>query len=328
MVLDGQRIDDLSARELRPLRRAVQVVFQDPFSSLNPRMRVRDILAEPIRNFGLAKTPAEIDGAGRGAAGQGAPAARRRRPLAARVLRRPAPAHRHRPRARRRARAHRLRRGGLGARRLGQGADRQPAAGPAAGARPRPAVHQPRPRHRRAHHAIASRSCIWAASSSWPTSARCSPRPQHPYTEALLSAVPVPDPTAQSQAHHPAGRRAEPDQSAARLPLPHALPLCGDALPHGEPAHARGGARPPRRLPSARRQAGQPSLAGRWSAKHEAGSTDSPPLDGEGLGVGETQGKLTTTAGGRTVAPYIATARGGARAVCEEWLRGGSHVPF
>jgi len=42
------------------LRRRVQVVFQDPFSSLNPRMRVRDILAEPIRNFGLAKSDAEL----------------------------------------------------------------------------------------------------------------------------------------------------------------------------------------------------------------------------------------------------------------------------
>jgi len=39
----------------------VQVVFQDPFSSLNPRMRVRDILAEPIRNFGLAKSSAELE---------------------------------------------------------------------------------------------------------------------------------------------------------------------------------------------------------------------------------------------------------------------------
>jgi peptide/nickel transport system ATP-binding protein len=36
------------------------VVFQDPFSSLNPRMRVRDILAEPIRNFGLAKSAVEL----------------------------------------------------------------------------------------------------------------------------------------------------------------------------------------------------------------------------------------------------------------------------
>ena len=59
--LDGQRIDDLTPAELRPLRRRVQVVFQDPFSSLNPRMRVRDILAEPIRNFGLAKSGAELE---------------------------------------------------------------------------------------------------------------------------------------------------------------------------------------------------------------------------------------------------------------------------
>ncbi|WP_284178854.1 dipeptide ABC transporter ATP-binding protein [Rhabdaerophilum sp. SD176] len=61
VVLDGQRIDDLSPAALRPLRQRIQVVFQDPFSSLNPRMRVRDILAEPITNFGLLKTRAEID---------------------------------------------------------------------------------------------------------------------------------------------------------------------------------------------------------------------------------------------------------------------------
>jgi peptide/nickel transport system ATP-binding protein len=60
VVLDGQRIDDLSVGALRPLRRRVQVVFQDPFSSLNPRMRVRDILAEPIRNFGLAASAADM----------------------------------------------------------------------------------------------------------------------------------------------------------------------------------------------------------------------------------------------------------------------------
>jgi peptide/nickel transport system ATP-binding protein len=61
VVLDGRRIDDLSAGALRPLRRRVQVVFQDPFASLNPRMRVRDIIAEPIRNFGLAKSSADLD---------------------------------------------------------------------------------------------------------------------------------------------------------------------------------------------------------------------------------------------------------------------------
>ncbi|HLI99052.1 MAG TPA: oligopeptide/dipeptide ABC transporter ATP-binding protein [Bradyrhizobium sp.] len=61
VALDGQRIDDLSPERLRRMRRRVQVVFQDPFSSLNPRLRVRDILAEPIRNFGLATSASELD---------------------------------------------------------------------------------------------------------------------------------------------------------------------------------------------------------------------------------------------------------------------------
>jgi peptide/nickel transport system ATP-binding protein len=61
VVLDGERIDDLSPDRLRQMRRRVQVVFQDPFSSLNPRLRVRDILAEPVRNFGLAKSSAELE---------------------------------------------------------------------------------------------------------------------------------------------------------------------------------------------------------------------------------------------------------------------------
>jgi peptide/nickel transport system ATP-binding protein len=61
VILDGQRIDDMPLGTLRKMRRRMQVVFQDPFSSLNPRMRVRDILAEPIRNFGMAKNGDDLE---------------------------------------------------------------------------------------------------------------------------------------------------------------------------------------------------------------------------------------------------------------------------
>ncbi len=59
--LDGGRVDTLPARQLRRLRRRMQVVFQDPYSSLNPRLTVRDIVAEPLRNFGLARGKALDD---------------------------------------------------------------------------------------------------------------------------------------------------------------------------------------------------------------------------------------------------------------------------
>ncbi|MBU6497993.1 MAG: ATP-binding cassette domain-containing protein [Rhodospirillales bacterium] len=55
VLLDGERIDNIPASKLRPLRRRMQVVFQDPFSSLNPRQRVRDVIAEPMVNFGIAR---------------------------------------------------------------------------------------------------------------------------------------------------------------------------------------------------------------------------------------------------------------------------------
>ena len=51
---EGRDISHLEERDLRPLRRQFQAVFQDPFSSLNPRMRVGEIVAEPLRNFGVS----------------------------------------------------------------------------------------------------------------------------------------------------------------------------------------------------------------------------------------------------------------------------------
>ncbi|MER5637290.1 oligopeptide/dipeptide ABC transporter ATP-binding protein [Kitasatospora sp. NPDC002227] len=55
--LGGREITGLSESELRPLRRELQLVFQDPYSSLNPRMTVRQILAAPYAYQGLE--PAE-----------------------------------------------------------------------------------------------------------------------------------------------------------------------------------------------------------------------------------------------------------------------------
>jgi peptide/nickel transport system ATP-binding protein len=54
ILFDGQDITKLSESELRPLRRRMQMVFQDPFASLNPRHSVGRIVGEPLRVHGLA----------------------------------------------------------------------------------------------------------------------------------------------------------------------------------------------------------------------------------------------------------------------------------
>jgi oligopeptide/dipeptide ABC transporter ATP-binding protein len=53
--VNGERIDRLSRRAMRPYRRELQVVFQDPYSSLNPRLKIADIIAEPLKNYGVAQ---------------------------------------------------------------------------------------------------------------------------------------------------------------------------------------------------------------------------------------------------------------------------------
>jgi oligopeptide/dipeptide ABC transporter ATP-binding protein len=50
---EGQLLSTLTETELRPIRRKMQVIFQDPYSSLNPRMTVGQIIAEPLRVHGL-----------------------------------------------------------------------------------------------------------------------------------------------------------------------------------------------------------------------------------------------------------------------------------
>ncbi len=55
VIFNGVDLTHLSSSELRKTRRRMQMIFQDPYSSLNPRMTVREIIAEPVVAHGLAK---------------------------------------------------------------------------------------------------------------------------------------------------------------------------------------------------------------------------------------------------------------------------------
>jgi peptide/nickel transport system ATP-binding protein len=56
VVFDGNDISHASQSAIRPLRRRMQMIFQDPFASLNPRMTVGEILSGPLRLHGIART--------------------------------------------------------------------------------------------------------------------------------------------------------------------------------------------------------------------------------------------------------------------------------
>jgi oligopeptide transport system ATP-binding protein len=55
VVFEGEDLSRMSSRRLRQVRRQLQIIFQDPFASLDPRMTVGDILSEPLENFGIAR---------------------------------------------------------------------------------------------------------------------------------------------------------------------------------------------------------------------------------------------------------------------------------
>src|ERR1700752_2298637 len=58
ILYDGINIAKLERKDLMVLRRRIQVIFQDPYSSLNPRMKVGEIIAEPIMVHGIERDPA------------------------------------------------------------------------------------------------------------------------------------------------------------------------------------------------------------------------------------------------------------------------------
>lgn len=61
ILFQGKDIAQLEDKQLKQLRREMQVVFQDPFESLNPRMIIKEIIAEPLRVQQLAKGEAEVE---------------------------------------------------------------------------------------------------------------------------------------------------------------------------------------------------------------------------------------------------------------------------
>ncbi|MBB3676417.1 ABC transporter ATP-binding protein [Modestobacter versicolor] len=60
VVFQGREIVGLNRKQMRPLRRDIQLVFQDPYASLNPRLPVFDIVAEPLVIHGLTKDNEEL----------------------------------------------------------------------------------------------------------------------------------------------------------------------------------------------------------------------------------------------------------------------------
>lgn len=61
ILLKGQDITHLSRSEMLPHRREMQVIFQDPYASLNQRMRAQDIVAEPLGNFDTGSRRARLE---------------------------------------------------------------------------------------------------------------------------------------------------------------------------------------------------------------------------------------------------------------------------
>ena len=238
---DGRR-DPLRGRRHRrrstasamiAVRKKMQVIFQDPYSSLNPRMTVGQIIAEPIRvheilpkaadpdrvaellqvvglfPYMALRYPHELSGGQRQRVGIA-------RALAVEAAR------------------HRLRRGGLGARRVDPGPGHQPARGPAAEARPHLSLHRPRSGGGAAHLEQGRRH-VSRPHRRVRAGRRAVRQSQAPLHAGAAGRRPGPRSRhrAHAAAHHHQGRAAEPAQPAQGLRVPSALPAGDGGMPQG-----------------------------------------------------------------------------------------------
>ena len=219
--------------EMRGVRRKIQVIFQDPYSSLNPRMTVGQIIGEPLSVYRLVADRKAAHERVAATARPGRPAPLHGGALSARAVGRPAPARRHRARARDGAALHRLRRAGLGARRLDPGPDHQPARGPAA--RGSVSAYLFIAHDLAVVRHISDRVAVMYLGRIMEVADRDElyASPLHPYTKALLDAAPIPDPTVEkARAPRAAqGRIALALDAAVGLRLPYPLSDCGRGMP-------------------------------------------------------------------------------------------------
>jgi peptide/nickel transport system ATP-binding protein len=194
VLLHGKEVGHLEVRKRKPeLIRSLQIIFQNPFETLNPSHSVGSQIARVLKKFGIAKNKDELQRKVFELARPGEAAARFRLPKTPPAVGRPEAARRHRARLRRRGLRCGGRRAGLGARCVGPGGrdravDRDPA------------------RERRttlifiSHDLsvvryLADRVVVMYLGHIMEQGAAedvFSP-PYHPYTEALLSAVPIAD---------------------------------------------------------------------------------------------------------------------------------------
>ncbi len=230
----GEDIGALPAERLRKLRSKLQIIFQDPYASLNPKMRISAILGEALSTHGLAKGPGERERRIAELLQTGRPAARTRQPLPARVFRRAAPAHRRCARAGGRTGVHRRRRALVGPGRVDPGAGHQPAGRSARAPVADHALHLARSRRRR----VPVRPCRRALSRPGDggradrRAVRAATAPVHPGPAGRQPQARPADPERCRAAE---GRHPEPDGPPSgcvfRTRCPHAIDACAQTLP-------------------------------------------------------------------------------------------------